>query len=229
MEMSRYLEMYNDKFYIYPSFEQNLYYLIKLFCNEVVQLNGEGVLAKPPEEVMDYFQRKYCDPGRVVKLNKDQAEIRINQKIFAFKAFAENTGRNVHKQSYDDGTYVEFAIPFEGNSELFFVKPLGFETKIQFSVLAQPPPQSVSLQKRFSSLDEKAIIEQCEKDAEAVSELAIHINQEYIEMGKQFFNGVFRLANHPTRIFSSQRAALDYCYSYLLFNPLLNRIFNLTS
>ncbi|MDR2455211.1 MAG: hypothetical protein LBE49_01270 [Deltaproteobacteria bacterium] len=179
--------------------------------------------------MMDYFLRKYCSADRVLKIKEEAALIRINQKKFKFKDFAENIGRNVHKESYDENTYLEYILPFEGNGELLFVKPAGYDTQIKFSVVSDPQPSFISVQKRLPELDEKLIIEQCASDTATIKELAEHINKEYLEMNKQFANGVFRLAHHPTRIFSTKRAALDYCYSYLLFNPLLNKIFNLTS
>jgi hypothetical protein len=221
--------MYYDKYFIYPTIEQNLYYLIKLFCNEILELNGEGILTQDLDAMMDYFLRKYCSADRVLKIKEEAALIRINQKKFKFKDFAENIGRNVHKESYDENTYLEYILPFEGNGELLFVKPAGYDTQIKFSVVSDPQPSFISVQKRLPELDEKLIIEQCASDTATIKELAEHINKEYLEMNKQFANGVFRLAHHPTRIFSTKRAALDYCYSYLLFNPLLNKIFNLTS
>ena len=223
------MSLFADNMIIYPSFEHNFYYIIKLFCLEVLDLNGEGVLTQPFDAMMDYFVTKYCAADKVISIDNDNITLKINKQIFKFSEFASGIGTYTHNLSYDNRYYVDLMLPFTGNSELLFVKPVNYKTRIKFSVVTIQPPQFISVQNRYDTIDENIINSTCLNDINTINELVMHINDEYLQMNKQFTNGIYRLASHPTKKFSSKRVVLDYCYSYLVFNQDLNRIFGMTS
>jgi hypothetical protein len=214
---------------IYPTFEENFYCVLDAFCFEVVSLDGQGVLTRPLEGLMEYFVGKYCGEEDVVKLREHEISIKINKKLFNFEDFSKNIGNNQHNPSYDSSTYIDLMVPFDGNGGLLFIKPQGYKTSIKFSVADARPPSFISVQKRFEGMDEDLIDAECRQDISTIRSLAESINKEYLEMGQQFAKGILRLASHPTKKFSKKKVVLDHCFSYLVFNPVLSRIFDLSS
>ena len=116
-------------------------------------------------------------------------------------------------------------MPFSGNRELLSVKPSKLRTILDFKVVSVKPPNAIVVENAYEVSDEELIASDCLAAIERIAELADHLNRDFLELGKRFSAGVARLASHATKLFSTRRAVLGFCFSHLARHGRLIEIF----
>ena len=218
--------MFSPKLFVFPTFEENLFHIIRLFSDEVAGLRGGGPLKRPPEAMIDYFQGKYCNPDDVLKLAPEgEVSIRINGRLLNFERFSENAGLGEPQAEPASPTVAELIVPFSGNGELLSVKPSRLRTIIDFKVVSVRPPNAIVVEKTYEAYDEERIDSDCLTAIERIAELAEHLNRDFLELGKRFSAGVMRLTSHATKLFKTRKAVLGFCFSHLAYHGRLIEIF----
>ena len=90
-------------------------------AKEIDSINGDRLLNSSVEDLCDYFEKKYKIEVPVLRPDNivaDQRETRIDV----------SGDSNSGQPFYVNGTAVEIAVPFEGDSEAFKIQPTTYTT-----------------------------------------------------------------------------------------------------
>lgn len=96
----------------------------KELAKEIDSINGDRLLNSSVDDLCDYFEKKYRIEVPVLRLENiiaDQRETKIDVSGDPRRYFS-----NPRQPFYVNGTTVEIAVPFEGDSEAFKVQPTSY-------------------------------------------------------------------------------------------------------
>ncbi|MDR1658319.1 MAG: hypothetical protein LBT47_12350 [Deltaproteobacteria bacterium] len=208
----------NKKLQKKQSFKDFFYEIVACFCDDIVKFQGDGILKQDIDNIVDFFESKYCNKDNIIILEDDKAAIvygaDLEVSFYDLDNFADFCKKYGNKKSK---IKCKLSIPFKGWSQIFNFHQDKYIPGFKFEIDTSKLTNSIQVKFLYKFYDENEISTDMLEYIKSVIDFINVINSEYLSINQKFNQGIYNLDKYRNQKFNNAKSVLEYCFPYLVF------------